>query len=736
MRNTEPHSIAQLLCAPALLLLCGPAGARAQRLPPQECDIPDVNECISNPCANGAVCTESNNNTESDPNPIPHHAYRCTCLAGFANGTCASPPTWLREVPQYEGVCNVATGGNCDLELNECLREPCQASCASNGMCACFQSEPMNSDGDETPPSYYCDFASEEDDPCISNPCQNGATCSLASPGDGRHQWLLTCTDGVPVATFDTSRSHKQVIVYDGSSRNEPELLTCGGYCDGESQQPCSNVTACRTVQGTGSNITVTFSSPPVDTDDQAAFVSVTYTCDNTTVAGGRRRSQAVATPLIQRLSATRVETQSERRALQGVTDNECSGSDSSVGLSSHRPCDDGSPNTFSGFCSDQVCQGVVWDFHNEIQCGGFLPTTEPLETPAQAKAACIADQSCGGVSDRVCGGENSTIPEEFGRYALCNGHAPTPIGDADACLVSVRNLIPEYSGMEYAQGHVSPVVTETAHSEFGTTFLLYLELSAGESNIYTIFGDSPSRPLIFPAAYNAPLASQIGDVGIPPIILPEDAYDSWLTVGNVDKDLVSSIGVDTSTWQTNGLYVDNGAAFLMDPSTGLEGTALIAQVTGTYGCAEVAIVNAQGKSADGGRDWEQEGIIFELGCGHGSRCTADGKSDLCRHDGVCQAEDFHSFSCQCTEGYASMDCSYQVIELTDGSTFDMAVANSSSSGIARDAYVCSCAVGYADGMCGYEYIREYEEQCTVAFGTLMCNNPPLNYARVVYDVY
>jgi hypothetical protein len=209
-----------------LLLLCAPINVRAQ----EECDIRDINECLSNPCANGATCTESHNDTFP---PIPHHAYRCTCLAGFANGTCADTPDWLSQVPEYVGVCEVDTGGNCDLRLNECLRDPCRSECDAHGACACFESDLTASSS-----AYYCDFVEADDDPCHSSPCANGATCGLASPGDGRYQWLLQCDEGAPVVNFSTSLSHKEIIVYDGDSDRGSELLSCGGYCGGPQLVP------------------------------------------------------------------------------------------------------------------------------------------------------------------------------------------------------------------------------------------------------------------------------------------------------------------------------------------------------------------------------------------------------------------------------------------------------------------------------------------------------------------
>ena len=46
------------------------------------CDI-DVDECVSAPCRNGAMCTES-----SVEAGISLHTYRCRCSPGFARGQC------------------------------------------------------------------------------------------------------------------------------------------------------------------------------------------------------------------------------------------------------------------------------------------------------------------------------------------------------------------------------------------------------------------------------------------------------------------------------------------------------------------------------------------------------------------------------------------------------------------------------------------------------------------------
>ena len=52
----------------------------------------DVNECLSNPCQNGALCSDSTSLMEDERLqmiiPIPYDTYGCACLPGYANGLC------------------------------------------------------------------------------------------------------------------------------------------------------------------------------------------------------------------------------------------------------------------------------------------------------------------------------------------------------------------------------------------------------------------------------------------------------------------------------------------------------------------------------------------------------------------------------------------------------------------------------------------------------------------------
>ena len=79
------------------------------------CDI-DVDECLSNPCLNGATCTESLSIAT-----ISADAFQCACVLGFADGICA----WNYN-PEDESRCTVRdslagdTPGRCGVQVGVC----------------------------------------------------------------------------------------------------------------------------------------------------------------------------------------------------------------------------------------------------------------------------------------------------------------------------------------------------------------------------------------------------------------------------------------------------------------------------------------------------------------------------------------------------------------------------------------------------------------------------------------
>eukprot|EP01043_Picozoa_sp_COSAG02_P061252 COSAG02_NODE_8192_length_2667_cov_3.421729_1_plen_854_part_10 len=180
------------------------------------CDI-DVNECDSNPCMNGADCTDST--TDST---IGYHAYRCNCDMGFANGQCQAGflSNYTEECTVAESSVSSDWTGNCDIDVNECASNPCQnsAECSEPPLtatsynsytCACtrgyangdcvgnyieeYATECTISESDENPDfGGNCDVDVNE---CASNPCQNGATCtdSTTEPSISIDAYQCTC---------------------------------------------------------------------------------------------------------------------------------------------------------------------------------------------------------------------------------------------------------------------------------------------------------------------------------------------------------------------------------------------------------------------------------------------------------------------------------------------------------------------------------------------------------------
>ena len=154
------------------------------------CDI-DVDECASAPCQNGALCADSTTNTS-----VAVGAYRCSCVDGFASGSCEYWPI----VEAYAAACAIllstdaASGaGNCAVDVDECVSGPCQ----NGGACRDSLSEGISA-GTYTclcqrgfangvcDYAYIGEYADEcaimdggncdlDVDECASQPCQNGA---------------------------------------------------------------------------------------------------------------------------------------------------------------------------------------------------------------------------------------------------------------------------------------------------------------------------------------------------------------------------------------------------------------------------------------------------------------------------------------------------------------------------------------------------------------------------------
>ena len=189
-------------------------------------------------------------------------------------------------------------------------------------------------------------------------------------------------------------------------------------------------------------------------------------------------------------------------------------------------------------------------------------------------------------------------------------------------------------------QGHtyVCPKLTEITHCNQGgiddhTTYQLSLVIQPNMNikNIYAIYGETTNKNIMYiPPAYQSTLnkGKNIGGISEYMVsIFPETNYDSWLTIGLTNGDpnnLISAVGIDFEDWsENNAMNVDNGAVFVMDPSStdlSIQGSEIIiAQLTVPTQSTSTAIINVQGKTLvydEGNTEtehWSEDNIHFPL---------------------------------------------------------------------------------------------------------------------------
>jgi hypothetical protein len=154
---------------------CDTYTAQCSMLEGTFCDA-DVDECMSRPCQNGALCADSTVDVD-----VSIHAYRCTCLAGYTNGNCGYSFALLSE---YAVQCTIMESddsasyqGNCDMDVDECM----SGACLNGATC-----HDSTTDSAINADEYRCTCAAgwegsncaEDINECTSNPCVNGATCT------------------------------------------------------------------------------------------------------------------------------------------------------------------------------------------------------------------------------------------------------------------------------------------------------------------------------------------------------------------------------------------------------------------------------------------------------------------------------------------------------------------------------------------------------------------------------
>ena len=119
--------------------------------------------------------------------------------------------------------------------------------------------------------------------------------------------------------------------------------------------------------------------------------------------------------------------------------------------------------------------------------------------------------------------------------------------------------------------------------SPLGCTIDIYLN-APSDTQTYALYGAASTLDMYVPAAFQYP--GPFGrDVGQPdPFLLsstPDLDKDSFLTIGDLDDKMISSVGIDFGTWSSDAaLVVDDGAVFILDPDRSPRGRVRLARVT------------------------------------------------------------------------------------------------------------------------------------------------------------
>ena len=131
----------------------------------------NIDECLADPCKNGATCVDGINN------------YTCACVPGYTGyqceiniDDCASQPC-MHGGQCSDGVneytCNCTntgfTGINCENDIDECAVSPCQHNATCQNLindysCMCWS-------------GYEGKNCSIDIQECAEEPCQNNGTC-------------------------------------------------------------------------------------------------------------------------------------------------------------------------------------------------------------------------------------------------------------------------------------------------------------------------------------------------------------------------------------------------------------------------------------------------------------------------------------------------------------------------------------------------------------------------------
>lgn len=184
---------------------------------------------------------------------------------------------------------------------------------------------------------------------------------------------------------------------------------------------------------------------------------------------------------------------------------------------------------------------------------------------------------------------------------------------------------------------YACPKITEVTHcSNDGldgyTSYRLSIILKPNMNikNIYALYGSEDSQQnshMIIPPSKQVEnlFGSNIGGVSDNMIrINPDSVYDSWLSIGITDGNInndINSIGINYQGWnERNGMDINNGAIFLMNPdkTMNINQEIIMGQFTIRTGTTQRGKINIQGKYLTNNNNiadnsWKEENIEFIL---------------------------------------------------------------------------------------------------------------------------
>ena len=665
------------------------------------CDI-DVDECASNPCINGSPCTDS---TTTDSTSATN-AYFCSCRPGYANGLCN-----YTVVEQYADQCAVATGGYCDVDVNECASNPCAngASCADSRdgtienmtvpanafSCACIQGFANGMCDYAYTPMYErnctvfvggrCD---EDVDECLSNPCLNQAACvdSISDPTVGAGYYSCICRPGYAgqQCQTDVDECASTPCVNNGTcvDRVDSYVCVCESGWDGDECEfeinPCSrtqddclgNATCIST--GPGAHLCLCDRGYSYLTLSRYRYVTPTTNSSDDVVC--LDNDECLSTPCLNGAGCTHLVDAYTCQCQAGYEDSQC---ETDTNECASNPCTHGA-----------VCNDVV----------------------ANYTCSCVP-----GYSDNNC----ATDMDECHSSPCFNGATCVESGMSLRIAVDFFTCI---CGTGFAGELCDEDVDECA-SQPCQNGGVCLE-SHNDTSVLT---DLTGVPFVAPGAYHCSCTPGYGNGWC-----AFSFYQAFVGVCRVEEGGHCDIDLD----ECSSSPCSNGAACaesFRDDAVPPNAYACVCLPGFANGRCEYSFIpeySSVCNIATTGRCDIDVDECASMPCLNRVQCL-DSSQDT--------VVPVHSYSCVCTAGFANGWCDYSYLqeytsECTErlGGHCDIDVDECASnpcthgasctdssidSTISIDEYVCTCLPGFANGMCHYLFVLEYAVECSRVAG-------------------